>query len=171
MSFKIGDRVVVTNWLGDKGYGRGWVGTVTELGGYVRVLFDNNRNRSCLVDASELSLYSEPKAAAIAGGLQPHSVGELYPMAVVTYANGEGTTIFVENLQEGTVATKIKDVSYPHKFDSHDQALAAIEGGGLVFSKGRPHYVASANVWVLYNENNPVRVVRLHNMLHRNESQ
>jgi hypothetical protein len=110
--------------------------------------------------------YRDTQAAAIAGGLQPHSVGELYPLAVVTYANGEGTAIFVENLQEGTVATKVKDVSYPHKFDSHDQALAAIEGGELVFSKGRPHCVASANVWVLYNENNPVRVVRLHNMLH-----
>jgi hypothetical protein len=167
MSFKIGDRVVVTNWLGDKCYGKGWVGTVTGLGGYVRVLFDNNRNRGYLVDASELSLYSEPKAAAIAGGLQPHSVDYWYPLAVVTYANGNDTTIFVENLQEGSVATKKEGSPYPYKFDSHDQALAAIEEGGLVFSKGRPHYVASADVWVLYNEFNPVRVVRLHSMLHR----
>jgi hypothetical protein len=168
---RIGDRVVVTGWLGDECYGEGWVGTVMDTESYVRVLFDRDTSKGYLVNRSELTLYVEPKAAAIAGGLQPHSVGELYPLAVVTYANGEGTTIFVENLQEGTVATKVKDVSYPHKFDSYDQALAAIEGGELVFSKGRPHYVASADVWVLYNENNPVRVVRLHNMLHRNESQ
>jgi hypothetical protein len=167
MSFKIGDRVVVTKWMGDQCYNRGWVGTVTELGEYVRVLFDKDHSKGYLVEASELSLYSEPKAAAIAGGLQPHSVGELYPLAVVTYANGEGTTIFVENLQEGTVAVIAKDSVYPYEFDSHDQALNAIEAGDLMFAKGRPHYVASDDdVWVLYNEINPVRVVRLHNMLH-----
>jgi len=171
MSFKIGDRVVVTGWLGDKCYGEGWVGTVRDTESYVRVLFDRDTSKGYLVDRSELTLYVEPKAAAIAGGLQPHSVGELYPLAVVTYANGEGTAIFVENLQDGTVAVVVKDSSYPYEFDSHDQALAAIEGGELLFAKGRPHYVPSADVWVLYNETNPVRVVRLHNMLHRNESQ
>jgi hypothetical protein len=171
MSFKIGDRVVVSNWSGDECYGQGWVGTVTELCSYVRVLFDSGRRGGYLVNAYELSLYTEPKAAAIAGGLQPHSVGDLYPLAVVTYANGEGTAIFVENLQDGTVAVLRDNSSYPYEFDSHDQALAAIEKGGLIFAKGRPHYVASADVWVLYNETNPVRVVRLHNMLHRNESQ
>lgn len=166
MSFNIDDRVVVTNWFGDKCYGRGWVGTVMETDYYVRVLFDKDTSQGYLVDKEELSMYVEPKAAAIAGGLQPHSVGELYPLAVVTYANGEGTAIFVENLQDGTVATKVKDASYPFEFDTHDQALAAIEKGELVFSKGRPHYIPSDAVWVLYNETNPVRVVRLHNMLH-----
>jgi hypothetical protein len=114
---------------------------------------------------------SNPNAAAIAGGLQPHSVGELYPLSVVTYANGGRTAIFVENLQDGSVATKKEGASYPRLFDSHEHALAEIEAGGLLFSKGRPHYVPSADVWVLYNESNPVRVVRLHNMLHRNEPQ
>ena len=171
--FKTGDRVIVTQWLGDACYGPGWVGVVQDNDTYVRVLFDNQTesSRGLLVAHSELSHYVEPKAAAIAGGLQPHSVGDLYPLAVVTYANGEETSIFVENLQEGTVATKVKDSSYPYQFDSHDQALTAIEKGELVFSKGRPHYVPSADVWVLYNETNPVRVVRLHNMLHRNEPQ
>ncbi|MCA3173534.1 MAG: hypothetical protein ING25_10870 [Burkholderiales bacterium] len=170
MSFKKGDRVVVTSWRGDKCYRQGWVGTVTELCTYVRVLFDKDVSKGYLVYKDELSMYVEPKAAAIAGGLQPHSVGDLYPLAVVTYANGDGTAIFVENLQEGTVATKVKDSSYPYEFDSHDQALAAIENGKVVFSKGRPHYIATASIWVLYNETNPVRVVRLHNMLHRNEA-
>ena len=168
--FTAGDRVIVTDWHGDKCYGPNWVGVVQDVGAYVLVLFDNQTGSThgLLVAHSELSHYVDPKAAAIAGGLQPHSVGNLYPLAVVTYANGEETSIFVENLQDGTVAAKVKDSSYPYQFDSHDQALAAIEKGELIFSKGRPHYVPSAGVWVLYNETNPVRVVRLHNMLHRN---
>ena len=171
-NFKAGDRVIVTDWQGDKCYGPNWVGVVQDVGAYVRVLFDNQTNctRGLLVEHSELSHYVEPKAAAIAGGLQPHSVGDVYPLAVVTYANGGNTAIFVENLQEGTVAT-VKDSSYPCEFNSHERALAAIEKGGLTFSQGRPHYVPSADVWVLYKETNPVRVVRLHNMLHRNEPQ
>ena len=37
------------------------------------------------------------------GGLQKHSVGELYPLAVVGYCNGGATTFVVEDLQSGAV--------------------------------------------------------------------
>jgi hypothetical protein len=128
----------------------------------------NDTGQHMWVLENRFVMHTPAQALAIAGGLQPHSVGDLYPLAVVTYDNGDDTTIFVENLQEGSVATQKEGQSYPRKFDSHEQALAAIEAGELLFSKGRPHYVPSADVWVLYNEPNPVRVVRLHNMLHRN---
>lgn len=173
--FKIGDRVIVSNWRGDEQYGQGWVGTVTEIGLYIRVMFDNSakrRTQSSLVSNGELSPYVEPKAAAIAGGLQPHSVGDLYPLAVVSYEGGGKVVHFIENLQTGTVLLSSPGSEYPKPFYSMDKAFEALTAADLkLFAPGRPHYLASNAAWVLYKPTNPVRVVRLHNMLHRNESQ
>lgn len=44
-----------------------------------------------------------PKARAIAGGLQPHSIGGIYPLAVVGIGNGDEVHYEVHNLQRGTI--------------------------------------------------------------------
>jgi len=176
--FKVGDKVRCFAHVGVLSAGA--VYTVREpyeddhltgkRGEFVYVGGDLRRWGGYYPDRFEL-VKPEPQAAAIAGGLQEHSVGEYYPLAAVLYEHGNERIITIENLQEGSVATSVKDSGYPLAFDSHDEALTAIEEGGLIFSEGRPHCVASANVWVLYKETNPVRVVRLRSMLHRQESQ
>ena len=51
---------------------------------------------------------AEPKPTtghvANGGGLQKHSVGDIYPLAVVGYANGDHVRFTVENLETGCVA-------------------------------------------------------------------
>ena len=103
---------------------------------------------------------------AIAAGIQSHSVGDLYPVAVVGYQAKATCPIvyFLENLQEGTVA--MSEFGSPLPLLSTDDALALSQRHDLKWEKGRPQFVV--NAWRLYNPTNPVRVVRLQNMLHRN---
>jgi hypothetical protein len=44
--------------------------------------------------------------AAVAGGIQQHSVGGIYPYAVVGFANGSDVVWHLENLQEGTILVR-----------------------------------------------------------------
>lgn len=101
---------------------------------------------------------------AIAAGIQAHSVGDLYPVAVVGYqANADSQVVyFLENLQEGTVA--MGSFGAPCYMHSADDALALAQGTDFEWKQGRPQFVD--NAWRLYNPSNPVRVVRLQNMLH-----
>lgn len=47
---------------------------------------------------------SEAQQAAIVGGLQPHSVGDIYPLCVVAIANGDRIVYEVHDLQRDLVA-------------------------------------------------------------------
>ena len=47
--------------------------------------------------------YRAEQERAISGGLQSHSVGDIYPLAVVGYDGGGGVSYTLENLQTGEV--------------------------------------------------------------------
>ena len=47
--------------------------------------------------------YRAEQERAIGGGLQKHSIGDIYPLAAVGYGSGEGVAYTLENLQTGEV--------------------------------------------------------------------
>lgn len=108
----------------------------------------------------------EPQAAAIAGGLQEHSVGEYYPLAAVLYEHGDERIVTIENLQTGEISAFH---GWPIDWDTFDRAYQRIEeiskGSVVNYAKGRVSYVHGR--WVVAEPANPVRVTRLRNMLHR----
>jgi hypothetical protein len=108
----------------------------------------------------------ELQAAAIAGGLQEHSVGEYYPLAAVLYEHGDERIITIENLQTGEISALH---GWPLDWQTFDEAYHRIEeiskGGVVNYAKGRVSYVHGH--WVVAEPANPVRVTRLRNMLHR----
>lgn len=108
----------------------------------------------------------EPQAAAIAGGLQEHSVGEYYPLAAVLYEHGDERIITIENLQTGEVAAI---GNHPTNWGTFEVAYRHLEKmdlvHGLFKTKGRVAYMDGR--WVVAEPANPVQVTRLRNMLHR----
>jgi hypothetical protein len=108
----------------------------------------------------------EPQAAAIAGGLQEHSVGEYYPLAAVLHEHGDERIVTIENLQTGEVAAVGSHVTHWGTFEF---AYAVIErvnkGEKIAWTKGRVYYANER--WAVAEPANPVRVTRLRNMLHR----
>ena len=108
----------------------------------------------------------EPQAAAIAGGLQEHSVGEYYPLAAVMYEHNGERIITIENLQTGEVNGF---GLYPCDWGSFEQAYRHIERitNGYAWSKTKGRVSYASGGWVVAEPANPVRVTRLRNMLHR----
>ena len=126
---------------------------------------DNGEEQSAFNWRFEL-VKPESQAAAIAGGLQEHSVGEYYPLAAVMYEHNGETIITIENLQTGEVNGM---GMYPLNWGGFEQAYRHIEriAKGYEWSKtkGRVSYASSG--WVVAEPANPVQVTRLRNMLHR----
>lgn len=116
-------------------------------------------------DCFELS-HVKPQAAAIAGGLQEHSVGEYYPLAAVMYEHNGERIITIENLQTGEVNGR---GLYPCDWGSFGQAYRHIEriANGYAWSKTKGRVSYASTGWVVAEPANPVRVTRLRNMLHR----
>lgn len=164
--FKVGDKVRCTstgqpgNWL--------TLGKIYEVlgfprDGYTKYIGDNGKEQGAYNWRFEL-VKPEPQAAAIAGGLQEHSVGEYYPLAAVMYEHNGERIITIENLQTGEVA---RNRLGPICFESFEDAYKAIEKpvGTTYWVKGRVMYVSG--YWQVLEDPNQVRVTRLRNMLHR----
>lgn len=108
----------------------------------------------------------EPQAAAIAGGLQEHSVGEYYPLAAVLYEHGDERIITIENLQTGEVAAVGNHATHWGTFGFAYSVIERVNKGERIkWTKGRVYYANER--WVVAEPANPVRVTRLRNMLHR----
>ena len=80
------------------------------------------------------------------GGLQKHSVGELYPLAVVGYCNGGATTFVVEDLQKGAVVCDWKRLDgpiwkYAKAEDAFTFARSVPNRGRITFVYQRPSFV------------------------------
>lgn len=80
------------------------------------------------------------------GGLQKHSVGELYPLAVVGYCNGGATTFVVEDLQKGAVVCDWKHLDgplwkYAKAEDAFTFARSVPNRGRITFVYQRPSFV------------------------------
>jgi hypothetical protein len=79
-------------------------------------------------------------------GLQKHSVGGIYPLAVVGYANGHTTVWVVEHLGTGCVlcCKFVSGVPVPYQSDDYDviASAAALPFSSLtdVWVKGRPTF-------------------------------
>ncbi|ASJ79312.1 hypothetical protein HOU10_gp36 [Curvibacter phage P26059B] len=163
--FKVGDLVKCTstgqpgNWLT---FGK--VYTVLESGnGYTNYMGDNGKEQCAYSWRFELVSKAAPQAAAIAGGLQEHSVGEYYPLAAVMYEHNGERIITIENLQTGEV-NSIN--GRPINWGSFEEAYKRMESKPTTnWAKGRVSYVSGR--WVVAEPANPVRVTRLRNMLHR----
>lgn len=169
--FKVGDRVVVKGWLGDETYFEGATGVVIECNYYVSVRFDHDPLRDLLVNELELEVVpvkpelTEAQAAGVAGGLQEHSVGDLYPWAVVMYEHEGSRLIAIENLQTGEVNAI---GGTPLNWGTFEEAYKRLEGKPIAnIAKGRVMHNESG--WVVVQVANPVRVTRLHSMLHRGQ--
>lgn len=169
--FNIGDRVVVKGWMGDDTYFEGAKGYVLDHDWYVRVRFDHAPNRDLLVRKEELELapakpeLTEAQAAGVAGGLQEHSVGDLYPWAVVMYEHEGERLIAIENLQTGEVnAIHGRAINW----GTFEAAYKRLEGRPITnVAKGR--VMRDESGWVVVQVANQVRVTRLHSMLHRGQ--
>lgn len=122
---QVGDTVVVRHSSQPQFFSIGAVGTVKSVSKAWQVQFtagkyDTDCSGTWLVDCEAdhiekiikySSTFAEPVAAASpaghradGGGLQNHSVGEAYPLAIVGYGTGHSTTFTIENLERGTVA-------------------------------------------------------------------
>jgi hypothetical protein len=132
----------------------------------VRVIADDGEEHGIFFDRFEL-VKPEPQAAAIAGGLQEHSVGDYYPLAAVLYEHGDERIITIENLQTGEVSG-FGDHAVDHNtFEAAYKHIEATSNSkeNVAWVKGRVAYVNGR--WVVAEPSNPVRVTRLRNMLHR----
>jgi hypothetical protein len=167
--FKVGDKVKRTGPNLNKAEGSvvtGRVYTVDRVstyGSYLSIAGHLDKGDAYPWAASHFELVEPAKQAAIEGGLQAHSVGGLYPVAIVGYSGKFGVTYFAENLQDSTVMHLMGHlVCGPSIAD----LLGVVEGkhqSGVTWLKGRPAFVHGK--WVLTNPEQPVRVIRLHNML------
>lgn len=163
--FKVGDKVKCV----DVGHS----GNYLTVGKVYKVIYlwdkginyigDNGQVRGAYFGRFEL-VKPATQAAAIAGDLQEHSVGEYYPLAAVMYEHNGETIITIENLQTGEVA---RNRQGPICFESFEDAYKAIEKpvGTTYWVKGRVMYVSG--YWQVLEDPNQVRVTRLRNMLHR----
>lgn len=162
--FKVGDKVKCTstgqpgNWL--------TLGKIYEVTGnrneYTNYIGDNGEEQSAYNWRFEL-VKPESQAAAIAGGLQEHSVGEYYPLAAVMYEHKARRIITIENLQTGEVRGYPDG---PYNYESFESAYTIIASNITgPWAKGRVFF--ANDKWVVAEPANPVRVTRLRNMLHR----
>lgn len=101
------------------------------------------------------------------GDLRGTSQGDIYPLAAIMYQHDNRTAWFLEDLQKGLVLCAAgKPIACGGEF-----AARGLAGGGVGhWREGRPGYDINAERWLLQTPSNPVRVVRLHSMLHRNAS-
>lgn len=102
---------------------------------------------------SHSSTFTKPTEAptstghtADGGGLQKHSVGELYPLAVVGYCNGGATIFVVEDLQKGAVVCDWKHLEdpiwkYARAEDAFTFASSVPNRGRITFVYRRPSFV------------------------------
>ena len=121
--FKVGSTVVVVDPKDNhKYFSKGASGVVVKVDsiGYLVKFTSGTHDPDCegswWVDEDSLeavpvrrmeahkTAYRAEQERAISGGLQSHSVGDIYPLAVVGYDNGgDGVTYTIENLQTGEV--------------------------------------------------------------------
>ena len=78
-------------------------------------------------------------------GLQKHSVGGIYPLAVVGYGNGDLTTYCIEHLTEGKVLCDATGL--PYQSESYN-VIYGVAASGFdddldMWVKGRPHLEAN----------------------------
>lgn len=151
--FKVGDKVVrgpayrrTSGWsLGDE------VCTVTKVNSIGDIALDKAPNAShwawdYFYLATEATTQDTAQAAAIAGGIQAHSVGGGYPLCVVGYSALDGKTLYVvENLQDGTVAgygtSKVRqwvDARGAWDFLGKHPRATDRKGEPILWLKGRP---------------------------------
>ena len=165
--FKVGDKVKCIDDSNPANYlTLGKLYEVVDLWAMgVRVVADDAQQHGVLSDRLEL-VKPEPQAAAIAGGLQEHSVGEYYPLAAVLYEHGDKSIITIENLQTGEVHA---GANTPCNWGSFERAYRGIEdfANGQPWSKTKGRVSYTTGGWVVAEPANPVRVTRLRNMLHR----
>ena len=165
--FKVGDKVKCIDDSNPANYlTLGKLYEVVDLWAMgVRVVADDAQQHGVLSDRLEL-VKPEPQAAAIAGGLQEHSVGEYYPLAAVLYEHGDESIITIENLQTGEVAAVGSHVTHWGTFESAYSVIGRVSKGERIkWTKGRVYYANER--WAVAEPANPVRVTRLRNMLHR----
>lgn len=105
---------------------------------------------------------------AIAAGIQQHSIGGTYPLAAVMYEYNGEKCITIEDLQTGEVAAIENRVTDWHTFENAYRTIELIAKGANWFkTKGRVMNMGGS--WVVAEPANPVRVTRLHSMLHRGQ--
>jgi hypothetical protein len=174
--FKVGDKVKRIKDLAQDP-SRGWpdfvegaIYTVSRvgIGGFIALEGMGKKDNRLPYNGGCFELAKpEPQAAAIAGGLQEHRVGEYYPLAAVLYEHGDECIITIENLQTGEVSG-FGDHAIDHNtFEDAYKHIEATSSGKetVAWVKGRVSYVHGR--WVVAEPANPVRVTRLRNMLHR----
>lgn len=120
--FKVGSTVVVVDPSDNHAYfSKGASGVVVEVSDdtyrvkFTSGIYDPDCEGSWWVDEASLeavpvrrmeahkTAYRAEQERAISGGLQSHSVGDIYPLAVVGYDSGGGVSYTLENLQTGEV--------------------------------------------------------------------
>ena len=91
--------------------------------------------------------YRAEQARAISGGVQPHSMGDIYPLAVVGYDNGEGVSYTLENLQTGEVCMAGSWVRQ-WQIAKHPLEFAKVIGTkrGVSWKQGRPVFNSDGNL-------------------------
>ena len=162
--FKVGDKVRVK--ISTHLYKIGAEGVVTEVVAsavrvrYISGDYDPRSNGLWWVCQEDLELilpysrtFTKPAEAPTptghtsdGGGLQKHSVGELYPLAVVGYCNGGATTFVVEDLQKGAVVCDWKHLDgplwkYAKAEDAFTFARSVPNRGRITFVYQRPSFV------------------------------
>lgn len=175
--FKVGDKVKRVRDFQQKPQD-GWpdfiegavytVKSVSASGGWLALVNMGKDTYKQPYDADCFELVKpEPQTAAIAGGLQEHSVGEYYPLAAVMYEFDEHRIITIENLQTGEVSGFSHHAIDHCTFEAAYKHIEATSSGKekVNWTKGRVSYVHGR--WVVAEPANPVRVTRLRNMLHR----
>jgi hypothetical protein len=165
--FKVGDKVKCVSNSGYLNLTDNKLYVVTNTCRFGGVYVNDDKGLPCWLWEGRFELVKpEPQAAAVAGGLQEHSVGEYYPLAAVLYEHGDERVITIENLQTGEVNAY---GPYPCTWLTFEAAYARIEilnkTGEWSTTKGRVSYTCDR--WVVAEPANPVRVTRLRNMLHR----
>lgn len=165
--FKVGSTVVVVDPIDNTDYfSKGASGVVVEVdSGMCRVkftsgIYDPDCEGSWWVDEDSLeavpvrrmeahkTAYRAEQERAISGGLQSHSVGDIYPLAVVGYDNGgDGVTYTIENLQTGEVCMAGEwirqwgNAKLPKEF-----ARVVATERGVSWKQGRPVFDKDGNL-------------------------
>lgn len=104
--------------------------------------------------ASAAPSFQADKEAAKLGGLQAHSIGGLYPLAVVGYGMGDTTKFVIENLTTGEVLTcaspkvlrSFDTVGLANKFITDHIIGNTPVVWGVGWVKGRPVYTVAGSL-------------------------
>jgi hypothetical protein len=159
--FKVGDKVVRTKFhrqspsTGWPDFEVGKVYTVAESpasGSFINIKempvsgFSGYYSVDCFRLAKYSEYFTEPTPTPSKGHvadspIQKHSVGDIYPLAVVCYADGDKQRFVIENLERGEVAVSSLDSDTVLQWNRAANAHRFAElGGKCGWAKGRPVY-------------------------------